>query len=90
MAHVHGIRGDGSGEMTALERKFEEPSEWWDEYEARKAEYYKRLTIGKTCLDCAKCVRSERHPDEGWCTEDGVFRYDDDRPYEDGMECFAA
>ena len=53
-------------------------------------EAYRALAHGKTCLDCGKCVRSERHPDEGFCTEDKEFRTEDDHPLELGMECFAA
>lgn len=69
---------------------FREPHEWWDEYDARREEAYRALVHGKTCLDCGKCVRSERHPDEGFCTEDGEFRTEEDSPERDGMECFAA
>lgn len=76
--------------MGHLDRQFAEPHNWWDAYTERKDAEYAALIAGKTCLDCGKCVRSERHPDEGFCTEDKEFRTEDDRPLELGMECFAA
>ena len=78
--------------MTAsgLLRQFHEPHEWWDQYEAERDEAYKSLIKGKTCLDCAKCRVCERDASIGYCTEDGEFRYADDVPEKEGMECFRA
>jgi len=69
---------------------FSEPHEWWEEYDARREEAYRALVKGKTCLDCGKCRVCERDAGIGYCTEDGEFRYADDIPEKEGMECFAA
>ena len=73
----------------SLEEQFSEPPEWWDEHVARMEAEYREMIRGKSCLDCAKCVRSDRYPC-GYCTEDGEMRYADDRPGELGLECFVS
>ena len=72
-----------------LDGMFREPHEWWDAYEEREEAAYREAARGKSCLDCARCVRSERYP-EGYCTRDGEMRYEDDRPLEAGFDCFEA
>ena len=75
--------------MAILERQFVEPHVWWDRYQDELDEEYRALVEGKTCLDCAKCTRSERHPDIGWCEEDG-FVDGDETVRQRGLECFEA
>lgn len=60
---------------------------WWDWHEEQREEHYRSLIKGKTCLDCSKCVKSDRYPC-GYCTEDGEMRYEDDIPEKAGFECF--
>lgn len=53
---------------------------------------YAALIAGKTCLDCGKCVPSERAGFEGigWCREAGCHVYMEDGTVADqGLECFA-
>lgn len=66
-----------------------EPHEWYDWHEAQREESYRAMIEGKTCLDCARCVKSDRYPC-GFCTVDGEMRYEDDVPEEAGFECFEA
>ena len=68
--------------------QFAEPSREWDLYIDRIEREYQALIKGKSCLDCVMCEVSERHPDTGFCTQDGEFRYDTDRPEINGDECF--
>lgn len=76
--------------MGYLDKQFSEPHEWWGAYEERREAEYMALVKGKTCLDCGRCRRCEKHPDTGYCTEDGEFVYADDRPEETGCETFEA
>ena len=73
-----------------LEEQFSEPHEWWDRYTEREEERYAALSDGKTCLDCGNCVKSEKHPDEGFCTDCMEFVSGDETVAEMGLECFAA
>lgn len=59
----------------------------WERACEAEDEAYAALIEGKTCLDCARCVKSDRYPC-GFCTVDGEMRYEDDVPEEAGFECF--
>ena len=80
---------------TVIERLSEpqrlaEPHEWFAYYDARREEEYQALIRGKTCLDCGRCRKCKKHPDTGFCMEDGDFVYDDEYVKDIGCECFEA
>lgn len=75
---------------SVMERQFCEPHEWWEQYDEAREREWQSLIAGKSCLDCNRCRKCEKHPDTGFCMEDGEFVYDTDLVAENGCEFFRA
>lgn len=69
-----------------------EPYEEYDVYTGKRDEYYKRITEGKTCLDCGNCTLpyglAKQYDGIGYCKV--IDEFVDDRYTIDeiGADCF--